>query len=290
MRAGVDLTDNGPDDADELPGDGWGDRAVLRADGTATAGARAESLLGMPDAGRLPLRCSGGLGLPMTRRAGRDALVPRGFHPNRPDRTSAGWGDPAGAALGSRGAFAGNPAEDAHQLPRCVEAGAVTQLGQDGDSTPDRDATQADQGGHHRGQGPDRGGGVDRILAIRHPPRGLPRGLDRLRDDDLLDRTVEGLGLQPARRGLTPAAPAGIDAARPEEEGTEALTGRRREGRPVLPGPGPIRRAFGSGSGTRAGVRDPDRCSRARSVASRRSVLTRSVAPRGTSPGATTLP
>ncbi len=43
MRAGVDLTDNGPDEADELPGDGCGDLAVVLADGTETAGARAES-------------------------------------------------------------------------------------------------------------------------------------------------------------------------------------------------------------------------------------------------------
>jgi len=202
----------------------------------------------------------------------------------------AGLGDPARAPPRPRGPFTRNPAADAHQLPRRIKAGAGAQLGQDGDGTPDRDAPQADQSLHPRGPRPVRGGGADRVLAIRHPPRGLPGGIDRLRDDDRWHRTGERLRLEPARVGLAPAAAARIDAARPEEEGTEARTGLCREGRPVLPGPGPIRRAFRSGSGTQTGVRDPDRCSRARIVAARRSVVTRSVAPRGTSPGATTLP
>ena len=138
----------------------------------------------------------------------------------------AGPGDPAGAALGSRGAFAGNRAEEAHQLPRCVEAGDVTQLGQDGDSTQDMDAAQADQGGHP---------------PVNHIPGGqrpVPGGIDIFLEDDLLDRTVEGLGLQPARVGLCPAAAARIDAVVPEEEGTEAGGGLLSAGPSCPPGPG----------------------------------------------------
>ena len=58
----------------------------------------------------------------------------------------AGLGDPTGAALGSRGVFAGDQTQEAHQRPRCVEAGDVAELGEDGDSTQDMKAAQADQG------------------------------------------------------------------------------------------------------------------------------------------------
>jgi len=161
------------------------------------------------------------------RRAGRDTRGPGRLHPNR--RTGgAGLRDPARAPPRPRGLVTRNPAADAHPLPRRSEAGAGAPFSQDGDGTPDRDAPQADPGRHPRGPRPVRGGGADRVLTIRPPPRGLPGGLDRLRDDARRHRTGERRGLQPARRG--------------------------------------------------------------RSVASRRSVLTRSVAPRGTSPGATTLP
>ena len=158
MRAGVDLADDGPDEADALPGHGCGDLAVMLAHSTETAGACAESLLGMPGDGWHPIRRGGGLGLQMACLAGRDAIVPRGFHPDPPDRAVAGLGDPAGAALGSRGAFAGDQAEETHQLPRGGEAGDVAQRGADGDSTQDMKAAQADQGGHHGGQRPVLGG------------------------------------------------------------------------------------------------------------------------------------
>jgi len=75
---------HGPDDAHALPGPGWGDRAVLRAHTEAPKG----PLWGLPDAGWLPLRCSGGLRRLVPCRAGRDALVSGRLYPNR--RTGPG--------------------------------------------------------------------------------------------------------------------------------------------------------------------------------------------------------
>ncbi len=154
MRAGVDLADDGPDEADEFPGHGCGHLALMLAHSAETAVTRTESLLGLPGDGLHPVRRGGGLGLQMACLAGGDASVPRRFHQDPLDMAVAGLGDPTGPALGSRGAFAGNQAEETHQLPRGGEAGDVTQLGQDRHSTQDMDATQADQGGHHGGQGP----------------------------------------------------------------------------------------------------------------------------------------
>ncbi len=263
MRAGVDLADDGPDDADKLPGHGCGHLALMLAHSAETAVTRTESFLGLPGDGLHPVRRGGGLGLQMACLAGGDASVPRRFHPDPPDMAVAGLGDPAGAALGSRGVFAGNQAEETHQLPRCVEAGDVAELGEDGDGTQDMDPPEADQGGHQGSQRPVLGGGVDLILEIRHPPRGLPGGIHILLEDDLLHRAVEGLGLQPARVGLRPAAAARIDAVVPEEERAKALTGFCLQGFHVLTGPGqvPHRLLFRVGN--------PDRRERSRPVFAR---------------------
>jgi len=197
-------------------------------------------------------------------------------------------GDPARASPGPRGAFTGNQAEETHQLPRCVEADYVAELSQDGDDTQDMDTPETDQGVHQRSQGPGLGSRADLILKIGHPPGGLVGGIDILLKDDLPHRIVERLISQPARVGLCPTALARIDVGEPEEKRAQALAGLCLEDLPVLPGPGQIAHGFLFRSGTQTGVSDPDRCSRASIIASRRSVFTRSVAPRGTSPRATT--
>ena len=69
---------------------------------------------------------------------------------------------PAAARAGR--AFAGHQAEEAHQLPRVVEAGEVAELGQHRDGGQQVDARQRHQRMHDRGQGPVVHGRADLLI------------------------------------------------------------------------------------------------------------------------------
>ncbi len=97
MRPPGGFTDDGPDEAHELPGHGCGDLALRLAHSAEMAVTAAESLLGLPGDGLYPVRSPGGLRLQVPRLAGRETVVPRRFHQDPPDMAVAGLGDPAGA-------------------------------------------------------------------------------------------------------------------------------------------------------------------------------------------------
>jgi len=95
----------------------------------------------------------------------------------------------------SGGVFARHPSQDAHQLPGGIETGDVPEFGENRDGTeyitePIK-APQADEGVHHRCEGPGDGGRSDRLVPIGHAPGGLMAGVDVFRKD------------HPARTGLS---------------------------------------------------------------------------------------
>jgi len=63
-------------------------------------------------------------------------------------------------------------------LTGIVEAGDVTPFGQNRDGTESIDAAQADEGVHHRCEGPGDGGLSDRVIPIGHAPGGFMAGVD----------------------------------------------------------------------------------------------------------------
>jgi hypothetical protein len=188
----------------------------------------------------------------------------------------ASCGDAALVAAFATGVRTGGEIQRAHELSGFLSTAQVAELGDEGDSHGELDATHSLESLDDGGQPPPLDLLPEFGLKALEPFLMFRQGADVLLEDHLVRGRGTDHFCQPAQVGRPPGGTALRPNILPQQEGLQpgspALRSRIVSSRARLRS----RIASSSTAGTSTGVRSPERRSRASWVASRRSVLTRS--------------
>src|SRR5574340_875723 len=140
---------DGPNEAEQLPADGCYGLQFIFAGGGELLVARVQAPLRLPG-NVFDLRIEALLSFGQIAAHPRSSLIsPGGFHDDAAQVCISGLGDGSTLDAVTTGAFAGNQAAVAHQLPRFGEAGNRAEFADDGDGSERGHPSQGLQGGNH---------------------------------------------------------------------------------------------------------------------------------------------